>query len=97
LELPWRALGPDRSPDLVLVDGRFRSACVAYSVLECLRRAIAPPIILDDFVGRPRYEKVLSLVEVAALWDRTAVLRMRPGATEQAARSAVDAWITDVE
>lgn len=39
------------SPDLVLVDGRFRVACFAASMIFCEENA---EILFDDFVGRQR-------------------------------------------
>jgi len=39
------------SPDLVLVDGRFRVACA----LETARRTNGALVIVDDYAGRPSY------------------------------------------
>lgn len=64
---PWRS-GPlgmirsDRKPDVVLIDGRYRVACIAATALN------APPgavIVVHDFWGRDReyYEPALPLLQ----------------------------------
>lgn len=96
VELPWRVIGV-KNPDVILVDGRARKACVAQSVIECLARQVTPPIILDDYVGRARYAEVLELVRIVDLWDRTAVLQIRANTTVQDAKAALGRWITDLD
>ena len=43
------------SPDVVLVDGRFRVACFLTSLIHC---APGTPIIFDDYACRPEYHIV---------------------------------------
>src|SRR5215218_3663166 len=46
----------DVSPDLILIDGRFRVACLLTSIF---RAAPGTPVLFDDYVGREtRYGKV---------------------------------------
>lgn len=96
VELPWVSLD-GAFPDFVLVDGRLRKACVARSVLECVRRGARIPIVLDDYLGRPGYAAVQELTDVATLWDRTAVLRIKKDVTASMAEAALDRWIEDLQ
>ena len=57
--LPWQ--DPDFTPDLVLIDGRFRLACLAATMLHCKR----PTTVLVDDYGRRRYRQVETLLPVA--------------------------------
>ena len=53
---PWRS-GPlgmtrsDRKPDVVLIDGRYRVACVAATAMNAPPEAV---ILVHDFWGRGR-------------------------------------------
>jgi len=52
-------------PDVVLVDGRFRVACMAMTVLHALKHGTDPTIILHD-ARRPHYtpgKKLLHLID----------------------------------
>ncbi len=64
---PWRSglLGlakSDRKPDVVLIDGRYRVACVAATALNTPPQTI---VMIHDFWdrGREYYEPVLTLLE----------------------------------
>jgi hypothetical protein len=73
---PWRyfrAIG--QQPDLILVDGRFRVACVLESLLS-LSPLSRTQILLDDYVGRPEYEVVERFADLE-LAGRMAILRPR--------------------
>ena len=50
---PWDA---KQTPDLVLIDGRFRVACILQAVLHAPRDCI---VFAHDFWNRPRYHVVL--------------------------------------
>ena len=53
---PWDAAQTGgHTPDLVLVDGRFRVACFLYS-LVCARPGTV--ILFDDYADRPQYHVV---------------------------------------
>lgn len=55
------------APDTVLIDGRFRSACF----MTVLLKTKAPVTVLwDDYIGRPRYARVESLVKPVATYGR---------------------------
>ncbi|MEG0821687.1 MAG: hypothetical protein RR101_07965 [Burkholderiaceae bacterium] len=57
------------SPDLVLIDGRFRVACFCVSLLSARPGAV---ILFDDYVNRPGYHVVESFCPVVARHDRMA-------------------------
>ena len=55
----------DNIPDVVLIDGRFRVACIAMTVLHALKHGTDPTIILHD-AKRSRYtpgKKLLHLID----------------------------------
>ena len=73
---PWRyfrIIG--QQPDLVLVNGRFRVACVLESLLS-LSPLSETRILVDDYIGRPEYTVVEEYADVE-LVRRMAVLRPR--------------------
>jgi hypothetical protein len=53
---PWKIVKENRlSPDIILIDGRFRVACFLYSVL-CADYGTT--IMIDDYFHRPHYHIV---------------------------------------
>lgn len=81
VEAPWRAAPVHgRRPDLVLVDGRFRVACVAYSALQIGRNGSNAPILLDD-AQRNEYRAIDLVCEVAQRFGRMEQLRVRADVT----------------
>ncbi len=73
---PWRYLRSiAQQPDLILVDGRFRVACVLESLLS-LSPLSNTRILLDDYRERPHYQVVEQFADVE-LVGRMAVLRPR--------------------
>lgn len=50
-------------PDLVLVDGRFRVACVL-KALRMLQNSRGWAIVVDDYVGRPQYHVIADYAEI---------------------------------
>jgi hypothetical protein len=75
---PWqRFLDAGEIPDLIYVDGRFRVACVLYSLLNLPRRRLfrkATRIMIHDFSERPHYSKILDYTSVVAHANTLAVL-----------------------
>lgn len=57
------------SPDLILVDGRFRVACFYASLLNAKAGA---RILFDDYIDRPKYHRVEALLTFETAHDRTA-------------------------
>jgi hypothetical protein len=73
--IPWKRLGRlNLEPDLILVDGRFRVACVLESVRH-LRKPADCTILLDDYAPRRYYHSVETFCDVQRLEGRMAVLR----------------------
>jgi hypothetical protein len=73
---PWRYFRTiGQQPDLILVDGRFRVACVLESLLS-LSPLSETQILLDDYVERPEYEVIEQFAQVE-LVGRMAVVRPR--------------------
>jgi hypothetical protein len=73
---PWRyfrSLG--REPDLILVNGRFRVACILQSLLS-LSPASHCQILCDDYVERTHYHAVELFADLTVV-GRMAVLRPR--------------------
>lgn len=59
------------SPDLILIDGRFRPACMLASILHA---RVGATIVLDDYVGREeRYGVVMRYAEFSGYLDRMAI------------------------
>ena len=57
---------PDfQHPDVVLIDGRFRVACL-YTTLLRITRPVH--VLWDDYIDRPAYHKVEAMVGAPAWW-----------------------------
>ena len=68
---PWisyRSLG--HSPDLILIDGRFRTPCFLYSLLHC---KTGTRILWDDYLNRPEYHFVEQVLPPQGLVDDMAI------------------------
>jgi hypothetical protein len=73
---PWRFFRSiAQQPDLILVDGRFRVACVLESLLS-LSPLSTTQILLDDYAERPYYQVVERFADLEMV-GRMAVLRPR--------------------
>jgi hypothetical protein len=73
---PWRYFRSiAQQPDLILVDGRFRVACVLESLLS-LSPLSNTQILLDDYLERPYYQVVERFADLEMV-GRMAVLRPR--------------------
>jgi hypothetical protein len=66
---------PDH-PDLILIDGRFRPACL---VAACLRITRPVTVLFDDYMDRPRYHGVERIVRPERSVGRMAVFEIEPG------------------
>lgn len=64
-----------RHPDLILVDGRFRPACIAAA---CLRIQKPVTVLFDDYVTRPKYHVVERLVKPVEIVGRMARFELTP-------------------
>lgn len=68
----WRVVGG--SPDAVLIDGRFRVACLLQAIIHCKPDCI---FLFHDFNDRPQYHTILRHADVLMRVDTLAVLRAK--------------------
>lgn len=69
------ALMPARNFDFILIDGRFRVACLCQSLLRCENDD--PFILMHDFWNRPHYHVVLDYCDAAGRADSSVLLRRK--------------------
>lgn len=82
------------SPNLVLIDGRFRVACFLKAV-KALNGAQDCTIIIDDYADRPFYHSVEQFVPKAHMVGRMAVFKPTPIADMDALERHLDAYRYD--
>lgn len=63
----WRH---EEKPDLVLIDGRFRVACLFVSLLNA---NVGTKILFDDYLGRPKYHVVEEVLKPVRFCGRQAL------------------------
>ena len=56
-------------PDVVLIDGRFRAACFLTTLFRCTRPLT---LLWDDYIDRPAYHEVESLLKPVEMIGRMA-------------------------
>jgi len=81
-----------RHPDLVLIDGRFRSACFA---TVCLRITRPVTVLFDDYQNRPKYHKVEAFARPARIIGRMAEFHLEPGMIDQSQLAGIMALFTE--
>lgn len=64
-----------RDPDTILIDGRFRTACLA-TVLLRTRNQVR--VLFDDYTVRPKYQIVERVIKPVELVGRMAVFEVGP-------------------
>lgn len=78
-----------KDPDIILIDGRFRLACFATAML----RVTKPTIILyDDYVDRPEYHVVESLIKPTRIAGRMAQFVIEPGKIDKSRLTEIIGW-----
>jgi hypothetical protein len=84
---------PDfRHPDLVLIDGRFRAACL----VAVMMRATKPVTVLfDDYLKRRYYHGVEGLARKEEMGGRMARFTVTPGAIPPDMVTQAVGWFTD--
>lgn len=71
---PWSIFHTEnRSPDLILIDGRFRTSCFLYSILNC---ESGTRILWDDYLNRPEYHFVENVLAPQGLVDDMAIFNV---------------------
>jgi len=66
-----------RPPDTVLIDGRFRTACLATVIL---RTTVPVRVLFDDYAVRDRYRLIERVLAPDKLVGRLAEFNVEPGA-----------------
>jgi hypothetical protein len=79
-------------PDLVLIDGRFRAACLAAVLLRARRPTT---VLFDDYTKRRYYHGVEKLARKEEMVGRMASFTVTPGPIPQDMVTQVIGWFTD--
>lgn len=75
-----------RHPDVILIDGRFRPACL---MTACLRAEAPVTVYFDDYTERARYHGVEAVIKPARIIGRMAEFHVVPDAIPKAAITQV--------
>lgn len=73
-------------PDVVLIDGRFRSACL-YTTLLRITRPVR--VLWDDYAERPAYHKVEQMIGPPQMAGRMALFTLTPTPLDPARMAGV--------
>lgn len=84
---PWEDF--DFSPDLVLIDGRFRLACLAAT---CLHAKKLTTVLFDDYKNRAVYHAAERLLTPNTIVGRMAKFEIEPGAIDKSQFAAMVRW-----
>ncbi len=79
-------------PDLVLIDGRFRAACL---VAVMMRSAKPVTVLFDDYLKRRYYHGVEGLARKEEMVGRMARFTVTPGAIPPEMATQAIGWFTD--
>lgn len=79
-------------PDLVLIDGRFRAACLVAVMLRARRPTL---VLFDDYVGRPYYHDVEKLARKDEVIGRMARFTVTPGPIPAEMTTQAISWFSD--
>lgn len=76
LDIPWREI----SPDILLIDGRFRVAVAAQAYVNLHAAEKPPTVLVHDFDHhRPHYSPILEFLEPIETMKSMVAMRMKPG------------------
>ena len=75
-----------RQPDVVLIDGRFRPACLM-AVLLRTRKPVN--VLFDDYTGRPAYHSVEAFIRPSEIVGRMAIFEVQPRQFDQSETGAM--------
>lgn len=90
---PWRTLGADFRADTVLVDGRFRVACVLAMVLY--QNDFSWTLLFDDYGHRPEYAEVEDYATLVGWHGQMAEFVPKAGVDKEKAASAFERYSAD--
>jgi hypothetical protein len=92
---PWDCFNDgDPEPDAILIDGRFRVACVLYSLLR-LSESSPCVILFDDYGDRPWYAEVERHAMLVSMEGRMAVFRKGAAFDPESCHHAYEAACLD--
>jgi hypothetical protein len=92
---PWRFLQQRMlEPDVILVDGRFRVACVLESLLH-LRPKSACDILVDDYAERAHYKIIEEFCDLISMHGRMAHFRRPVVVDVEQCRQALEHFYGD--
>lgn len=80
-----------RHPDVVLIDGRFRAACLAVTRMRITRPVT---VLFDDYADRKAYHAVEALVGAPRMVGRMAVFDLAPAPLTEADISGLMGFMT---
>jgi protein O-GlcNAc transferase len=80
------------SPDVVLIDGRFRVACAA---LICLHPKQVKTICFDDFTDRHQYQVIRPFIQIHQTFDNMITWRPKTGVDRAALQELYDSYKFD--
>ena len=76
VQMPWQILSRhNRSPDFVLIDGRWRAACFLVTLLFCEQPTV---ILWDDYSDRSAYHVFNDLLRPTEMVGRSALFHVTP-------------------
>ena len=91
---PWLRLPPGATPDLVLIDGRFRIACALYSLMLLHGREDAT-LLFDDYGDRRNYHVVAEFARLEKMAGRMAVFHPRDDVSIDDIALTLDRFVID--
>lgn len=65
-----------RHPDVILIDGRFRTACLVSAMMQITQPVT---VLFDDYVPRPKYRLVERMIRPCEIVGRMARFEINPG------------------
>lgn len=89
---PWTI--PGFAPELVLIDGRFRMACLAAVMLHCSRPTT---VLIDDYARRKVYHAVEEVVQPSGMIGRMARFEIEPKDYDRALFAKMLPWFFSTE
>ena len=81
------------TPDLIMVDGRFRVACA----LTCLKYMMESPdtvLLVDDYRNRPNFQVIEEFASLEGMAGRMGIFRVKPFAEDQL-RASLSQYLLD--
>jgi hypothetical protein len=84
-EAPWAFISASSTPDLILIDGRFRVHCALYSIYKMQGHDFE--ILIDDYADRNYYRDVEKFARLEKMLGRMAVFKPKVFDNEDIKRS----------